>query len=134
MSSNNRSDKVINQFYHTLDSDIAETLNDEQKRAIEHAVKSMGLVARHSIDIRETVPWFGKRFYFVFLCGRDHRKQVRERSKLVHFVLTLLILIGVVSISLLAMLALYLIKSALGIDIFKGFSFGIWDWFKGLLL
>ena len=134
MSSNNRSDKVIKQFYHTLDSDIAETLNDEQKRAIEHAVKSMGLVARHSIDIRETVPWFGKRFYFVFLCGRDHRKQVRERSKLVHFVLTLLILIGVVSISLLAMLALYLIKSALGIDIFKGFSFGIWDWFKGLLL
>jgi ABC-type proline/glycine betaine transport system permease subunit len=134
VSSNNRSDKVIKQFYHTLDSDIAETLNDEQKRAIEHAVKSMGLVARHSIDIRETVPWFGKRFYFVFLCGRDHRKQVRERSKLVHFVLTLLILIGVVSISLLAMLALYLIKSALGIDIFKGFSFGIWDWFKGLSL
>ncbi|CAM2943178.1 MULTISPECIES: hypothetical protein [Vibrio] len=134
MSSNNRSDKVIKQFYHTLDSGIAETLNDEQKQAIEHAVKSMGLVARHSIDIRETVPWFGKRFYIVFLCGRDHRKDVRERSKLVHFVLTLLILIGVVSISLLAMLALYLIKSALGIDIFKGFSFGIWDWFKGLLL
>lgn len=134
MSSNHHSDRVIKQFYHTLDSDIAESLNDEQKRAIEHAVKSMGLVARHSIDIRETVPWFGKRFYFVLLCGKDHRKQVRERSKLVHVMLTLLVLVGLVSIFLLAMLALYLIKSALGIDIFKGFSFGIWDWFKELFI
>ncbi|WP_165313824.1 hypothetical protein [Vibrio ziniensis] len=134
MSSKNWSDRVIKQFYHTLDSDITESLSDEQKRGIEDAVKSMGLVARHSIDIRETVPWFGKRFYFVFLCGRDHRKQVRERSKLVHFIITLLVLVGVVSIFLLAVLALYLIKSALGIDIFKGFSFGIWDWFKGLFI
>lgn len=134
MSSHNRSDRVIKHFYHTLDSDIAKSLNDEQKHAIEHAVKSMGLAARHSIDIRETVSWFGKRFYFVFLCGRDHRRQVRERSKLVHVILTLLVLVGLVSIFLLAMLALYLIKSALGIDIFEGFSFGIWDWFKELFI
>ncbi len=134
MSLNNKSDRVINNFYKTLDQEVAESLDDEQKQAIERAVKSMGLVARHSIDIRETFPWFGKRFYVVFLCGRDHRKLQRERSKFVHIVLTLLVLLGIVSICLLAILALYLIKSALGIDIFKGFSFGVWDWFKGLFI
>ena len=29
-----------------------------------------------------------------------------------------------------AVLTMYLIKSALGIDIFKHFSFGVWDAFK----
>jgi hypothetical protein len=29
-------------------------------------------------------------------------------------------------------LVLYLVKSALGINLIEGFSFGIWDWFKGL--
>jgi hypothetical protein len=31
-------------------------------------------------------------------------------------------------------LVLYLIKSALGIDIFKDYSFGIWDWFRHTVL
>lgn len=31
-------------------------------------------------------------------------------------------------------LALYVIKSALGIDFLPGFSFGIWDWFKEVVL
>ena len=29
-------------------------------------------------------------------------------------------------------LVLYLIKSALGIDLIPGFSFGVWSWFKSL--
>lgn len=132
MSSNNRADKVISQFYHTLDKDVAHSLSEEQKREIEKAVKSMGLVARHSIDIRETFPWFGKRFYYVFLCGRDRRKVRRDRTTIGSIIVTVMITFGVIAIGLLALLALYLLKSALGIDIFKGFSLGIWDWFKGL--
>ncbi len=134
MSSKNHSEKVITQFYHTLDEDVASSLTNEQKREIESAVKSMGLVARHSIDIRETFPWFGKRFYFVLLCGRDRRKGLRERSALWNLILTSVVMFGVLAVCLLAVLALYLIKSALGIDIFQGFSFGVWDWFKGLFM
>jgi len=33
--------------------------------------------------------------------------------------------------TLLGILVLYLIKSAMGIDIFPDFSFGIWSWFQG---
>ena len=35
--------------------------------------------------------------------------------------------------ALVGILVLYLIKSALGIDLIPGFSFGVWDWFKGEL-
>jgi len=39
----------------------------------------------------------------------------------------------VLTLSVLLMLLLtYLVKSALGIDIFEGYSFGVWGWFKGL--
>lgn len=33
---------------------------------------------------------------------------------------------------LVGLLLLYLLKSALGIDIFPDYSFGVWTWFKGL--
>ena len=34
--------------------------------------------------------------------------------------------------TLVGVLALYLLKSALGIDIIPGYSFAIWDWFRGV--
>ena len=33
-----------------------------------------------------------------------------------------------------AVLVLYLIKSALGIDMIEGFSFGVWGWFQQTFL
>jgi hypothetical protein len=30
------------------------------------------------------------------------------------------------------LIVLYLIKSALGINLFEGFSLGLWDWLKSL--
>ena len=36
--------------------------------------------------------------------------------------------------ALVGILVLYLIKSALGIDLIPGFSFGVWDSFKGEFL
>ena len=45
--------------------------------------------------------------------------------------LSLLIkIIAIVIVVLLVTLSLYLIKSAMGIDVFPHFSFGVWDWFK----
>ena len=36
--------------------------------------------------------------------------------------------------TLLGLLILYLVKSALGIDLVPGFSLGTWGWFKGEFL
>lgn len=41
-------------------------------------------------------------------------------------------LLGALLVSL--VVALYLVKSALGIDLLPGYSFGFWDWFKDAVL
>ncbi|MCU8199778.1 hypothetical protein M2G83_01705 [Vibrio vulnificus] len=129
-----KANKAVAQFYHALDKQTAESLTEQQKRDIEQAVQSMGLVARHSIDVRKSLPWFGKRYYLALLCGRDRRGQVRaEESKLVNFFTVTFVVIALLTLLGLSALALYLLKSALGIDIFKDYSLGIWDWFKGLI-
>jgi len=128
----NRS-KAVKQFYHMLDKDVADSLDESQRNEIERTIDAMGLVTRHPLDVRKTIPWIGKRYYFVLLAGRDRRRAVRyEKSRLLNFLLTATITLGIIAIIVLALLALYLIKSALGIDVFKHFSFGVWDWFKDL--
>lgn len=134
MSTPVKENKTIIQFYHSLDSKVAAELTSEQKQAIECAIKSVGLVNRHRLDIRKSLPWFGKRYYLVVLMGRDRRNQLRPtESALANFLMTSLILVGVLSLVGLSFVALYLIKSAMGIDIFPNYSLGLWDWFKGLM-
>ncbi|MCG6508060.1 hypothetical protein K6U15_15045, partial [Vibrio parahaemolyticus] len=56
-----------------------------------------------------------------------------SESKLANFIVTSAILVGLLALLGLSFLALYLLKSAMGIDIFPNYSLGIWDWFKGLM-
>ncbi|WJG23677.1 hypothetical protein [Vibrio furnissii] len=134
MSTPVKENKTVTQFYHALDKQVAAELTDTQKQAIEHAIKSVGLVHRHGVDVRKSLPWFGKRYYLVLLMGRDRRHQLRpSESKWANFVVTSLMIVGLLALLGLSFLALYLIKSAMGIDIFPNYSLGIWDWFKGLM-
>ena len=55
----------------------------------------------------------------VFLFGRDLRKVSRESTLFGRVFATLLITLGVVFALLSILLALYMLKSALGIDVFK---------------
>ncbi|MGF1749680.1 hypothetical protein L4D74_13235 [Vibrio cionasavignyae] len=125
--------RAVTQFYHVLDHDTQQDLTEEQKLAIEKAVDRVGLVAKHSLDVRKTFPWFGKRYYVVLLSGRDRRATSRQgESKWLVYATTALVTTLLLTGVLLALLALYLLKSALGIDIFEDFSLGIWDWFQSL--
>ena len=66
----------------------------------------------------------------MFLAGRNKRvlsareRQVQRLSMAI--VLAVVLTIG----SVLGVLILYLVKSALGIDLIPGFSFGVWGWFQ----
>ncbi|MGF1744600.1 hypothetical protein [Vibrio minamisatsumaniensis] len=125
--------RAVTQFYRVLQQETQESLSEEQKLAIEKAVNQVGLVAKHSVDIRKIFPWFGKRFYVVFLSGRDHRAAARQgESKWLAYLTTICLTMFVLTGVMLSLLALYLLKSALGIDLFKNFSLGIWDWFQSL--
>ena len=109
---------AIERFYAQLDPQISEELTPEQKAGVEKAVLAITLGARHKVDIRRSFPFFGKRFYLVFLLGRDLRQQHRQESTLSRILLTFLLLIAVLFVTSCILLTLYMIKSALGIDIF----------------
>ena len=85
---------------------------------------------RHPIDIRFTLPFFSKRFYVVFIAGRSRRESRRLKNKVLRKLEILLISLFLTSLLFMLIALLYLIKSALGIDIFSDMSLGIWDGIK----
>ncbi len=82
---------VIERFYTHLDETIAQGLTPEQKEGVENAILASTLASRHQIDIRRSFPFFSKRYYLVFLFGRDLRRQHRQESTLSRMLLTFLL-------------------------------------------
>lgn len=126
-------DPALNSLLKRMPPEVAESFTDEQ---LSHLHSALGARSwkKHSLDIRSTfpVPFANSRVYFVLLMGRNRRELTRREKQIsaITFALSVAAFIGVST--LFGLLVLYLIKSALGIDIFKGFSLGIWDWFKDL--
>jgi len=116
-----------------MPDDIANSFNDDQLTHLMTAVGSRRW-GKHSVDLRGTIkiPLIKWRFYYVVLLGKNFRELSRKEKQLSILTTTLFTTLFLTASTLLGILVLYLIKSALGIDIFPGFSFGIWDWFKNL--
>lgn len=132
MSNSTRRPLILDHFYEVLDEETQAQLTAEQKQDIEDAIVSVTLSSRHRIDVRKSFPFFGTRYYLVFLLGRDFRKRLRKESTLVRIVVTILILSGLLFAMLCVLLTLYMIKSAVGIDLIHDFHVGIWDWWLSL--
>lgn len=128
-----RKEPAIQNLLSRMPNAVAESFSDEQLLGLKVAVGSRSW-GKHKIDFRGTFPmlFFKSKIYYVFLMGRNHRNLTRQEQLISAFtVATFLTLLITFSI-LMGALVLYLIKSALGINLIDGFSFGIWDWFKGL--
>ncbi|PLO62334.1 hypothetical protein CWN49_30880, partial [Klebsiella michiganensis] len=76
------SDLVVERFYSALDPETETSLTPEQKRGIEQALVRSSLASRHRIDFRHSFPFLHRRYFVVFLCGRDLRKIPRESTLL----------------------------------------------------
>ncbi|AOR63757.1 hypothetical protein [Pectobacterium wasabiae] len=132
MNESNKRPLVIERFYEALDGKTDTELTSEQRLAVEQAVLSITASSMHWVDVRKSFPFLNRRYYFVFLFGLDHRKRPRKESTLFRILLTALILLIGLFCTFATLLTLYMIKSALGIDIFPQFHLGIWDWWLSL--
>ena len=84
----------------------------------------------HPIDLRGTIPWFKYRYYYVLLAGKNHRSMTRSQLRASRFINALLLAGFMTFSALVGILLIYLLKSALGIDLLPDYSLGVWDWFK----
>jgi len=113
-------------------SNIRSSFSEEQLSALKVAFGARKW-GKHPVDLRGTASIWHWRYYFVFLMGRNKRS-LSDREKRLSLMLKATLMTAFIVIStLLGLLVIYLIKSAADIDIFPGFSLGIWGWFKAEL-
>lgn len=126
-------DPAVKSLLDRMPSEVASSFTKEQ---LSHLHSALGARSwkKHSVDIRSTfpIPFAKSRIYFVLLMGRNRRELTRREKQISALTFALFITVFIGASTLFGLLVLYLIKSALGINLFKNFSLGIWDWFKGL--
>ncbi len=71
----------LDHYFKRLDPEVAESFSEEQKRAIETMFGGRG-IAKHAVERRHSLPLpGGRRFYMVFLCGREQRGITRLHGR-----------------------------------------------------
>jgi hypothetical protein len=115
-----------------MPQDVADTFTEAQLSGLRLALgaRSWG---RHAVDVRGTILFWRWRYYYVFLLGRNRRELSRREKQLSLLLQAAFLAVLLFASAMLGLLVLYLVKSALGIDLFPGFSLGIWSWFKAQL-
>lgn len=134
MVSRDSSARIFAEYvYSRIPTDVRNTFTESQKSAIRDALMGQHESCRHEFDLRLTIPLFFRKYYFVFLGGRDKRAnslrvELARLNRLPRgFVRS--IYLGVVSIGLLIFFIvlaglMYMLKSFIGIDLFSDFHLG----------
>ncbi|MHA1569957.1 MAG: hypothetical protein ACTSXZ_10840 [Alphaproteobacteria bacterium] len=122
MSGPETNDLFLQNFFARIPADAAASFSDAQLDAIKLCFGARGW-GRHRVDIRLSLPLIWRRYYLVVLAGAERRAPDRlVRDRLMHPVATAANAVAVVAfaVALLApaALALYGLKSALGLDFF----------------
>lgn len=112
--------------FSTIPPEILRALTPRQKETLARTLEQY-FTAKHAIDIRGTLPlpFIPKRLYYVLLAGADRRKMTRAESAIQLSTIVLLILSFFLLSAFLGIVLLYLLKSALGINLFTTFSLGV---------
>lgn len=125
-----RQDPAIQKLLERMPSEVQQSFTEAQLSYLRVALGARQW-GKHKLDLRGTLGLGSWRYYYVLVAGRNKRSEHRSHKAglLVKAVLVSLLLIISTALGL---LLLYLLKSALGIDLFSDFSLGIWGWFKEL--
>lgn len=122
-------DPFVRGLKQRLPEHLRESFSSEQLDALRSVFGARSWV-RHRVDLRGTVKLWGNQFYFAILAGRNKRNLTRPQQNLSLLAKAALITLFLLFSGLLGLAILYLLKSALGIDLLPGVSLGLWDWFK----
>ena len=74
-------DEFLAHYFRRIDPAVAASFTKEQRHAIRAMFRDRG-ATRHVVDVRCTFPLAWRRFYLVFLLGRDRRRVIRPRNGL----------------------------------------------------
>ena len=132
-SDQERQSQQLDRFFERLPDHLRASFSEEQTQAIAEALISS---RSHGLDWRPVIklpllPWS---FYLVLLAGKNRRAMSAREQRVAARTLIVLLISAIVILSILGLAVVYLIKSALGIDLIKGYHLGLWFWFEETFL
>lgn len=74
---NDNADPFLANYFRRIDPKTAESFNEEQRAAIRTMFASRD-IAKHAVEVRQTLGFGRKRFYLIFLLGRERRAYERD--------------------------------------------------------
>ena len=119
-------ERQIRDLLQRMPAAVARTFTQVQLQALETAVATRQW-GRHPLDIRGSIPWGKHRYFFAMLAGRNRRDMSAQEKALDNAFAILLFLAFLSFCAVCGFVTLYLVKSALGIDIFADYSLGLWS-------
>jgi hypothetical protein len=119
------STRTADDYLKQINADVRASLTTEQLTAVRAALEAAMPKANPKIvDLRINIDLIIARFYIVLFVGKDRRKNTRKLTPyggnvIANRIVAIILLVGLnLTISLFIFLASYLIKSALGVDLF----------------
>ena len=128
-----RQDPFVKGLMARLPEAERDSFDDNQLLALKVAMGARQW-GRHIFDQRGTIGFWRWRYYYVVIGGRERRELSRLQREMARSAKAFFLAAFFTFSTLLGLLIIYLVKSALGIDLVSGFSLGIWGWFKGEFL
>jgi hypothetical protein len=125
-----KADPFIKRILGRMSSENKDSFTENQLIAIKLALSGQKW-EKHPLDIRGTLSFWRWSYYYVFIAGKETRALSRRQEQVTRTAYAFFILGFFVFSTLLGLVILYLIKSALGINILPGESLGFWGWLKG---
>ena len=117
----------VDYYMHQIPLQVLEKLDEAEIEQIKSVIHTA--IPKSSpklIDLRFVIDLIFTRYFVVLMIGKDRRKQDRQYevkgfAKFANIIAAILLIIAMsLLISAVTILILYLLKSALGVDLFKG--------------
>lgn len=125
-----RTDPFIKRILGRMSSENRDSFTEDQLISLK-SVLSGQKWEKHPLDIRGVLRFWRWSYYYVFIAGKETRALSRRQEQVTRTAYAFFIFGFFVFSTLLGLVTLYLIKSALGINIMSGESLGFWGWLKG---
>ncbi|MDY6904290.1 MAG: 3-phosphoshikimate 1-carboxyvinyltransferase [Thermodesulfobacteriota bacterium] len=122
-------DPIVQRILQQIPEESRESFTPDQLTAMKVAFGARRWF-KHPLDLRGSVRFWRWHFYYVILAGRERRTLTPEERILARMANVIVGLAIVLMILFSGFMTLYLVKSALGINILPDFSLGLWEWFN----
>ena len=75
---NDNAEFFLSHYFRRIDPKVAESFTEEQRSAIKTMFSNRNVSTHHSLEVRRTLAFGRKRFYLIFLFGRERRAYERN--------------------------------------------------------